>query len=207
MNRRIAILVLGLSVLMVLAGCTRERPAEAPPIHLNPNMDQQPRVDPQEKSVFFEDGLGMRAPVPGTVPRGWLRDSAEYYTGMNSRGDTVKTMPVELTLSLLKRGRERYDIYCGPCHSRVGDGKGIMIQRGYVPPPSFHDDRIRDFRDGYIFHVISHGVRNMPGYRYQIPVEDRWAIVAYVRALQYAKNASGKDIPTEVLDVLKKSGS
>lgn len=207
MNRHIATLVLSLTLLVALAGCTRERPAEAPPIHLNPNMDQQPRVDPQEKSVFFEDGLGMRAPIPGTVPLGWLRENTEYYTGIDSRGDTLKMMPVELSLSLLKRGRERYDIYCGPCHSRVGDGKGIMIQRGYVPPPSFHDERIRDFSDGYIFHVISHGVRNMPGYRYQIPVEDRWAIVAYVRALQYARNASEKDIPTEVLDALMKSGS
>lgn len=194
---------LGLVVLLsLMMGCTRGRPSQDPPIHPNKNMDSQPKVEAQEKSEFFADGMGIRAPVAGTVARGWLREDVAFNTGLNKRGDTLRTMPIELSLSLLKRGQERFNIYCSPCHSRIGDGKGIMIQRGYVPPPTFHDDRGRAFRDGYIFNVITHGIRNMPSYRSQIPVEDRWAIVAYVRALQRAKNASADDVPDDVLESL-----
>ena len=183
--------------LLVLSGCTRNRPSEKPPIHPNPNMDIQPRYNPQAESEFFADGKTMRTPPEGTVARGYLRTDVGYFTGVNEAGDTVQTNPRPVDMPLLQRGRERYDIYCSPCHSRLGDGQGIMISRGYIPPPSFHLDRLRSVPDGHIFWVISNGIRNMPSYRSQIPADDRWAIVAYVRALQRAQDAKIDDIPTE----------
>jgi len=189
--------VLLLAVLAVGVGCTRNRPSEKPPIHPNPNMDIQPRYNPQAESEFFADGKTMRTPPAGTVARGQLRNDIGYYTGLTESGDTVRTNPREVDMQLLKRGQERYDIYCSPCHARTGDGQGIMVQRGYIPPPSFHMERLRAAHDGHIFWVISNGIRNMPSYRSQVPVDDRWAIVAYVRALQRAQNATLEDIPTE----------
>ena len=186
-----------------LVGCARGRKSEEPPIHLNPNMDDQPKYKAQAESEFFEDGATMRMPVPGTVARGELRDDDVFYKGKNPDGSFVKEAPVEADLKFIKRGRERYDIYCAPCHSRVGDGRGIMITRGYIPPPTFHSDRIRQMPDGQIFDVITHGVRNMPSYAHQVPPADRWAIVKYLRALQRSQNASKDDIPVELRESVK----
>jgi mono/diheme cytochrome c family protein len=208
MIRSLSIKVFCLVVLAVVLaagviGCARERKSEKPPIHLNPNMDDQPKYKAQAKSKFFEDGSTMRMPVPGTVARGELRDDDVFYKGKNKDGSFVKEAPVEADLQLIKRGRERFDIYCAPCHSRVGDGRGIMITRGYVPPPTFHSDRIRQMPDGQIFDVITHGVRNMPSYAHQVPPEDRWAIVMYLRALQRSQNATRDDIPAELRETVK----
>jgi len=194
-----------LLVVIITAGCVRERPSDNPPIHVNPNMDNQPKYRPQSESEFFADGSTMRQPVPGTVAQGQLRDSVEYYTGKNERGELVKSLPLQvmITMPVLKRGQERYNIFCSPCHGRVGDGKGIMVSRGYVPPPSFHVDRLRDIPDGHIFDVITNGVRNMPAYRYQIPVDDRWAIVAYFRALQRSQKGQLEDIPQPLREEVK----
>ena len=186
--------------LLVLAGCARERPSQKPPIHFNPNMDNQEKYQAQGESRFFDDGAAMRPPVPGTVARGQLRGDPAVYTGRDASGEFVKTSPVAIDMPLLSRGRERYDIFCSPCHSRVGDGRGIMIQRGYVPPPSFHQDYVREHADGYLFDVITNGVRNMPAYAHQVPVEDRWAVVAYLRALQRSRDAALEDIPEELRD-------
>lgn len=194
----ITYLVLAVFLAGALSGCTRRRPSEKPPIHPNPNMDIQPRYNSQAESKFFEDGSTMRKPVPGTVARGWLQNEAGYYTGISENGDTVRTSPVETTLDLLQRGEERFDIYCSPCHGRVGDGRGIITQRGYIPPPTFHQERLQTAPDGHIFLVMTNGIRNMPSYRSQVPVDDRWAIVAYLRALQRAQNASLDDVPTEL---------
>lgn len=199
--KKITIILLALAV--IVSGCTRHRPSEKPPLHPNPNMDSQPRYDPQAPSEFFADGKAMRTPVAGTIARGWLRDDPMYYTGKNASGDFVRTSPVPTDMELLKRGRERYDIFCSPCHSRVGDGRGIMMQRGYIPPPSFHEERLRDTTDGYMFEVITNGVRNMPGYRDQIPVDDRWAIIAYLRALQRSKNATIDDVPIDIRESVR----
>jgi mono/diheme cytochrome c family protein len=160
-------------------------------------MDNQPKYQAQEKCEYFADESAMRQPVPGTVAREFLREDSAYFTGIDSNGDTLVNSPVETSMQLLERGQERFDIYCSPCHGRAGDGKGIMVSRGYVPPPDYHTDRIRNLPDGHIFDVISNGIRNMPGYRHQVPVEDRWAIVAYVRALQRSQNASIDDVPVE----------
>jgi mono/diheme cytochrome c family protein len=187
----------------VLSGCARERPSSQPPIHLIPDMDHQPKFKAQSESRFFADGAAMRMPVPGTVARGELREDDAYFRGLNADSSFVRSLPVPVTTQLLERGRQRFDIYCSPCHSRVGDGRGIMVRRGYVPPPTFHSDRLRDIEDGYIFSVITDGVRNMPAYKYQVPVADRWAVVAYLRALQRSQNATLDDVPQELRKDLK----
>jgi mono/diheme cytochrome c family protein len=194
------------AALLILVAC-QGTPTQRPPIDLNPDMDDQPKYLPQAKSEFFADSATMRMPVAGTVARGELRADDAYYRGMDADGNPVKRSPVPVTLKELERGQERFNIYCSPCHSRVGDGKGIMVQHGYVPPPSFHQDRIRDFPDGHIFDVITHGIRNMPSYAHQIPVADRWAIIAYVRALQRSQNASLNDVPVELRNKVQRGSS
>ncbi len=179
-------------------GCFRGKPFEDTPIYIPHGMENQPKYLPQGPSEFFVDGAAMRMPVPGTVARGELYEDTAFYFGVDANGDTLREMPVPITMDLLKRGRERYDIFCAPCHSRVGDGKGIVVQYNFLPPPTFHDDRLRNVKDGHLFNVISNGIRNMPGYRHQINVKDRWAIVAYIRALQRSQNATIDDLPEEI---------
>ncbi len=178
-----------------LSGCFQGRPSEQPPIHLNPNMDNQPKYKALGESSFFEDRSIMRMPVVGTIARGDLNEDAVYYTGKDANGNLVETTPVPVTQSLLERGRERYDIYCTPCHSRVGDGTGVISQYNYVSPGNLHEERLVLIQDGHMYDVISNGIRNMPAYKHQIPVADRWAIVGYIRALQRSQNASLDDIP------------
>ncbi len=185
------------SIVILISSCYRGRPSEDPPIHPNQDMMYQPKYMPQSQSNFFADSATMRPSVPGTVAREELRADDAYYRGMNKDSSFVKISPVPVTLLVLKRGQERYNIYCSVCHGRVGDGKGIMVDRGYIPPPSYHTDRLRNMPDGQIFDDISNGVRNMPAYRNQIPVSDRWAIVAYLRALQRSQNAGENDVPLE----------
>ncbi|UCC81150.1 MAG: cytochrome c [Candidatus Zixiibacteriota bacterium] len=198
-----ASIVFLLTLLLISSGCYRKRPSDKPPIHLNPNMDRQEKYKPQSESRFFEDRSTMRQPVDGTVARGYLREDVEYYEGKNARGKFINKAPIEIDMNRMERGQERYNIYCSPCHSRVGDGRGIMIDKGYLPPPSFHTDRIREMPDGQIYDVITNGVRNMPAYRHQINPDDRWAIVVYVRALQRSRNATINDIPEEMRDKIK----
>lgn len=185
-----------ISILMI--SCYRGKPSEDPPVHLNPNMDSQPKYEAQEASEFFEDGSAMRPPVPGTVARGDLREDDAYYRGRNGDGSLLVRLPVEITMKLLQHGRERYNIYCAPCHDQSGSGKGIVIKKGFLPPPSLHLERLRESPDGHIFDVVSNGIRNMPSYKHQIPVADRWAIVAYIRALQRSQNARAGDVPEDL---------
>jgi mono/diheme cytochrome c family protein len=191
-------LIIGLA----LSGCARERTSENSPIHLVPNMDEQEKYKAQSKSEFFADGATMRPPVEGTVARGQLREDIAYYTGKNAEGEYTDN-PKEITMELMSHGRERYDIYCAPCHSKVGDGRGIMIQHEYLPPPSFSEERILKMKDGNLFEIISNGVRNMPSYAHQINVDDRWAIIAYLRALQKSRNAAISDIPIDLQKDIK----
>lgn len=193
-----------LIVAMALSlGCTRGRPTENPPIHLNPNMDHQAKYLPQSEGHFFEDGMTMRKPVAGTIARGELHEDDAYWRGRDDIDSAIAHIPVPVTMQLIERGQKRFNIYCSPCHSRIGDGRGIVVQRGMLPPPSFHDDRLRKVGDGYIFNVITNGIRNMPSYKAQIPVEDRWAIVAYFRALQRSQNATINDVPAEMRGTIK----
>ena len=185
--------IIGVAALL-LTGCGRHQTSEKPPVHLQQNMMNQPKVKPQAESRYFADGLAMLEPVEGTVARGWLRQDSAYYFG-KFKGKPVKKAPVLMTLDRLQRGRQRFDIYCSPCHGRVGDGKSIMVKKGMLPPPSFHEQRLVDVEDGQLFDVITNGLRNMPPYKYQISVDDRWSIVGYVRALQKSHRVTIDEIP------------
>ncbi len=187
--------VIVLSLGAMLLGCARGLPKEDPPIRLLQNMYSQEKYKAQAQNNFFEDGAAMRMPVAGTVARGYLRDDVAFYEGKTKNGDTLAFAPVPYTMETMLRGQERYNIYCAPCHSRVGDGKGIVVERGYTPAPTYHDNRLRNVPDGHLYLVITNGIRNMPSYRSQISVEDRWAIVAYIRALQRSQHATVADVP------------
>jgi hypothetical protein len=184
---------LGAALVLALAllGCARGCPSSRPPIHVNPNMDWQPRYDPQSESDFFYDGATMRTPVPGTVARGQLRTDPTFFTGRDAGGGFLAAMPVEPSEALLARGAERYAIFCQPCHDKRGTGKGILYERGGVPTASFHDERVKNLPDGEIFDVITIGKGMMAGYAYPIPPADRWAIIAHVRRLQRERETGG----------------
>ena len=184
--------VLGMIVLtsfIPLAGCVRGCTSSRPPIHINPSMDDQPKVRPQAASAFFYDGAAMRPPVPGTIPIGGLKEDGAFFTGKGADGQFVATIPHSVDQALVERGRQRYTIYCQPCHDARGDGKGILFQRGNVPTATFHEEKILKYADGQIFDVITNGTGLMSGYRWPIPPADRWAIVAYVRELQRERQA------------------
>ena len=188
--------LLGVIVLIAvvpLAGCARGCTSSRPPIHLNPSMDNQPKVRAQSASAFFFDGAAMRQPIPGTVPIGGLKEDEAFFTGKSADGQFVAAIPVAVDDAMVERGRQRYTIYCQPCHDARGDGKGILFQRGNVPTATFHQEKILKYTDGQIFDVITNGQGLMASYRWPIPPADRWAIIAYVRGLQrdrQARNAS-----------------
>jgi hypothetical protein len=159
------------------------------------DMHVQPRQNPLSRSDFFTDQRSERPPVEGTVARGQLHEDTYFYTGKigNNPGDV---MPFPVTREVLDRGRERYNIFCAPCHSRVGDGNGFVPSRGFArKPPSFHIVRLQKAPVGYFYDVITEGFGIMPDYASQIPPQDRWSIVAYVRALQLSQNATKADVP------------
>ncbi len=159
-------------------------------------MYDQPKYKPLGKSDFFPDARNERPLPDGVVARGFLRADSRFYRGTAPDGKSLVTeFPLPVTPPLLARGRERFQIYCTPCHDRTGGGRGMVVLRGYRPPPSFHIDRLRDAPVGHFFDVISNGFGAMPDYAAQIPVEDRWAIIAYIRALQLSQNARIADVP------------
>ena len=166
------------------SGCARGCTSSREPIHLNPSMDYQPRYDPQSESAFFYDGGTMRPPVPGTVARGELHTNPTIHTGKDLGGAFVATNPIGNDAALVARGRDRFAIYCAPCHDSRGTGKGILYERGNVPTPSMHSDKIVNMPDGQLFDVITNGSGLMPSYRWPVPAQDRWAIVAFVRELE-----------------------
>jgi mono/diheme cytochrome c family protein len=171
---------LGLLAILATAGCRQD-------------MHDQPRFKPLAESDFYPDLRSARQPVEGTVARGQLHEDAYFYTGKvgNDPGDY---MPFPVTEEVLQRGRQRFDIYCAPCHSRLGDGNGMVPQRGFRHPPSYHDERLRKAPLGYFFDVITNGFGAMPDYAEQIAPRDRWCIVAYIRALQLSQNATQADL-------------
>ena len=182
----------------------RATTSSKPRIHIIQDMDNQPRYDAQSRNPLFSDRRAMRPPVRGTVARGALAADQSMATGRVGE-DWVEVIPVELTAGVLQRGRERYEIFCSPCHGLAGFGDGMVAKRAdelmegtWTPPTSFHTDLLRQRPAGHIFNTISNGIRNMPAYGPQIPVADRWAIVAYVRALQRSQNATVDDVPIEI---------
>ncbi len=158
------------------------------------DMHDQPKYEPLEESTFFADGLASRAPVPGTVARGQLYDDALLYTGKEG-GEDAHVFPFRVDEQVMRRGRERFDIFCAPCHGRTGDGDGMIVQRGFRRPPSLAEERLRQAPAGRLFDVVSNGFGAMPDHAAQIPPRDRWAIAAYVRALQLSAHATLDDVP------------
>lgn len=178
--------LIAFSLLALAMMSCRGQTSNKPPVHPNQNMDFQDRFNAQEQNRFFADGRSMRTPVEGTVARGTLRQNSVLFEGLDENGDYADEIPFELTRDFLERGQNSYEIYCTMCHGGTGNGQGVIMtgNYGYVPAPTFHSDRLRSLPDGEIYSAIANGVRNMPSYASQIKVEDRWAIVSYVRALQ-----------------------
>ncbi len=187
-SRPAGVAVVVVATMIALLGC-RGMPSSLPPIHLNPNMDYQEKLEAQEASDFFYDGRGMRLPVPGTVAIGELRADPSVATGKDAAGQLLESSPLASSEATLARGADRYQIYCQPCHDRRGTGRGILHQYG-TPTATFHDAQRLAYSDGQMFDVITHGVGLMKGYAYQLTPEDRWAVIAHVRRLQQERAAN-----------------
>jgi mono/diheme cytochrome c family protein len=179
--RRSALAVLGACILLAVAGCRQD-------------MHDQPKYRPLRGSAFFDNASSARPPVEGTIARGTLQTDAAFFTGKNG-AMFVTELPFPVTQAVLDRGQERFNIYCTPCHDATGSGNGLVVLRGYPPPPSFHIDRLRNIEAGYFFDVMTNGFGRMPDYRAQVTPRDRWNIVAYIRALQLAQHAATSDVP------------
>ncbi len=164
-------------------------------------MAQQPRAEPYENSRFFPNGSSAQPLVEGVVARGTLSDDELLNTGRQD-GELSEAFPFVVDAAALERGRERYNIFCTPCHDAAGMGSGMAVRRGYTPPPPLHSERLRAAPAGYFFDVITNGFGAMPSYADQVPPLDRWAIVAYVRALQLSQNAALEDVPPAERDSL-----
>ena len=160
------------------------------------DMHDQPKYKPYRQSEFFANGAAMRPFVEGTVARGTLREDAALFTGKSGE-EFVTEFPVPVDAALLERGRSEFQVFCSPCHGRTGMGDGVIVQRGFKRPTSYHVDRLRQIQVGYLFDVITNGYGAMSNYASQVPVEDRWAIVAYIRALQRSQHASLEDVPQD----------
>ena len=192
------LLAAGLASVAILTGCRQD-------------MHNQPKFYPQRGTDFFADGRSVRPQMAGTVARGQLQEDAYFYSGLQSGGTEGNMMPFPVTMDVLARGQERYNIYCTPCHSRVGNGVGMIVQRGYAQAGNFHTARLQAAPLGHFFNVITNGYGAMPEYASQVTVEDRWAIVAYIKALQLSQNAdesavaSGKRVE-RLSDIAEREG-
>jgi len=182
-NRKLLVAILCISV-FALIGCYRD------------DMRNQPKYKPLDESAFFPDGRAARPQIAGTVARGQLRIDDHLYTG-RVNNEFAEAFPFRVSLDVLKRGQERYNIFCSPCHDRVGTGEGMIVQRGFRRPSSFHIERLRESPPGYFFDVITNGFGTMYSYADRVKPEDRWAIVAYIRALQLSQQATLADVPAD----------
>ena len=166
------------------------------------DMHDQPKYTAYKPSTFFADQRSARPAIEGTIAQGHLNEDELLNTGRVG-GQPATTFPFAVDETLMRRGRERYDIFCSPCHGLTGDGDGMVVQRGYRRPPSFHIDRLRDAPAGHLYDVITNGFGAMPDYAAQIPVRDRWAITAYMRALQLSQNAAAAQLSPDAQGRLK----
>ncbi len=189
---KIGILVIAL---FALAGCSNT-------LYGAQLMRFQPRYDPLEASPFFEDGHSARTPVEDTVARGQLRLDELMYSGRVD-GKYATDFPMPITRDVLERGQERFNIFCAPCHGAVGDGQGMVVQRGFKQPPSFHIDRLRQVPPGYFFYVMTNGFGSMYSYNARVSPEDRWAITAYIRVLQLSQYSDASVVPADDMQKLE----
>jgi mono/diheme cytochrome c family protein len=200
---------------LVVFARARVNRGDEPRVHIFQDMDVQPKVKPQDSSQVFADGRAMRMPIPGTVARGSLQEDDHYFRGFKKSQagfEFFDSLPPQLELSpaLLNRGRQRFNIYCAPCHGQDGYGNGPINARAiekqdpnWVPAASLHTDTVRGRPDGHLFNTATNGIRNMAGYGSQTSTEDRWAIVAYLRALQLSQHAPANIVPREKLEAAK----
>jgi mono/diheme cytochrome c family protein len=206
----VVLVLLALSLVpMAFLAKARVTDSAAPRLQVIPDMDNQPRYRSQQANPLFADGRAMRPPVAGTVARDELADDDRLYRG-RAGDDWAARSPLPVTAALLRRGRERYRIHCAPCHGLGGAGDGTVSRRAdrlaegtWTPPTDLAGETVRGRPDGHLFNTITHGIRNMPAYGPQIEPADRWAIVAYVRALQRARHATLDDVPPELRPTLK----
>ena len=193
-------------ILLFSFGCRGYR-TSTPPIHLNPNFDWQSKFRAQRLPLNTPDytvPYGNRAEMNDLKSREkYLKKDIEFYTGKNVKGEFIKDIPLPLTEDFLLRGQERFNIYCSVCHDKYGTGKGLVTARCFVMPPNFHDARILNYKNGEFFNVITNGIRSMPSYAKQIPESDRWAIIAYIRALQKTRQFRVNQIPADKLAEIK----
>ena len=182
MRRNLLLRIVGLVAFTVaLAGCRQD-------------MHDAPRYEPLEASTFFANGQASRMLVANTVARGTLREDTHLNEG-KVNGQLATTFPMPVTADVMARGQERFNVFCSPCHGRTGSGNGMVVQRGFRAPPSYHEDRLRNAPVGYFFDVMTNGLGAMQDYASQVPVADRWAIAAYIRALQLSQRATLADVP------------
>lgn len=160
------------------------------------DMHDAPRYEPLEASTFFTNGQAARMPVADTVARGQLREDRHMYEGVVD-GQPAETFPMPITPAVMARGQERYTVFCSPCHGATGEGNGMIVQRGFRRPPSYHEDRLRNASVGYFYDVMTRGFGAMQDYSSQLPPSDRWAIVAYLRALQLSQRATIDEVPAD----------
>jgi mono/diheme cytochrome c family protein len=160
------------------------------------DMHDAPRYEPLEESTFFTDGRSSRTFVANTVARGQLREDEHLYTG-KINGQLATDFPMPVTAEMMARGQERFNVFCSPCHGRTGDGTGMIVQRGFRKPPSYYEDRLVNAPVGYLFDVMTNGFGAMQDYSAQVPVADRWAIAAYLRALQLSRRGTMDDVPAD----------
>lgn len=170
------------------------------------DMQDQPKYRPQRPSGFFADGRSERQPVEGTLARGALNEDTAFYEGKDAAGKDIEEFPIATSKEVIERGQTRFDIYCAPCHGRIGNGLGMIVRRGFKQPPSYHIDRLREAPVGHLYDVITNGYGAMLNYSAQVQPRDRWAIVAYIRALQYSENANINDLPAEARNKLPAAG-
>ncbi len=181
--RHSSLLALACGVTLLGAGCRQD-------------MHDQPKAKPQSKSAFFADGRTGRLPIEGTIARGQLNENDHLYRGKID-GKFATTFPIPIDAATMRRGQERYEIFCTPCHGATGLGNGMVVQRGFKVAASHHTERLRNETNGYWFDVITNGFGVMPPAGPQIPVKDRWAIIVYIRALQLSRHAALTDIPED----------
>lgn len=190
-----------LALSLAAAGCARQT-SRNPPIEVWPDMDRQPKYGWQREGQFFSDHRSARYPVPGTVARGFLKEDEAYTTGV-SNGNYVGLNPEKIDADLLKLGQSKFNTYCSPCHDRTGSGKGLVGQKAMWIASNLHEDRVKSFVDGEIFTIVTNGRRSMPSYRFQTSERERWAIIAYVRALQRAAITNIEDVPQDLRTELR----
>ncbi len=203
---RYFLLIFALCTVMVVAiAGKRGSISRRPPIELFPDMNRQPKLRPQVPNAFFADGRSSRPPIPGTIARGDRYEDLPVNTGrVTGTTNFVETIPVEVTAKLIARGQQRFNINCSPCHGEQGDGNGVVKKLGLATVANLHDKRIVELPDGEIFNTITYGKNTMGPYGANVTIDDRWAVIAYVRALQLSRLGSIDDVPESMRASLKK---